>query len=291
VTAVRAACLQMALKPSPKEAWAHAGAMASHAATAGAQLALLPEYWFLPRGDGPPRDPEGLSAGAREAVQDISRDLGLAIAGNALARHEGHLHNTLFVFDRGALVGQQDKLHPMPTEERWGVLPAHDLVPFAWQGARVGGVVCADVLHPEGVRILALRGAEVLLVPVMSWLKPNDRGKDARKAMFVARAYDNACFVLKAGSVSGPGPGRLVGRSLVAAPWGMLAEARDELGEEVVLADLDLDQLREERRRSLSLPRRRPEAYGALADPALQVARGAPEGQEPGFDIGGPSAS
>lgn len=281
---LRAACLQMRLAPTREQAWERAAALAGEARDRGAELALLPEYWFLPSGTKPVPDPEPFSAGAAEALQRIARDLGMALAGNVLVREQGHLHNTLLVFDRGQLVGQQHKLHPMPVEETWGVTAAHDLQPFAWRDTRLGGVVCADVLHPEGVRILALRGAELLLVPVMSWLKANDHGKEARKAMFVARAYDNACFVLKTGSVSDPGPVRLVGRSLVAAPWGMVAEAKDELGEEVLVADLDLDRLREERKRSLSLPRRRPAAYAALADPALGAVE--PERREPGFDIG-----
>jgi omega-amidase len=283
-TVVRAACLQVRLAEGHRDAWEAAARLAGEAKDRGAELALLPEYWFFPRAQRPPADPEGQSEGASDALSRISRELGIALAGNVLRREGGHLHNTLLVFDGGRLVGQQDKLHPMPTEETWGVAPAHQLGVFGWRGARIGGVVCADVLHPEGVRILALRGAEVLLVPVMSWLKPNDHGREARKAMFIARAYDNACYLLKAGSVGQPGPNQLVGRSYIAAPWGMLGEAKDEQGEEVLIADLDLGKLREERKRSLSLPRRRPEAYGPLTDPALKPT---PMGDATGFDVGG----
>lgn len=281
---LRAACLQMRLAESPELAVEHAAAMAREAAARGAELALLPEYWFLPAGEGPVYGADPRFLGMRDALQGISRGAGLALAGNALERRGGSLWNALCVFDRGRLVGEQRKLHPMPTEERWGVAAARELEPLPWGPTRLGGLVCADVLHPEAARILALRGAEVLLNPVMSYLKPHDPTKEARRAMFIARAYDNACFVLKAGSV-GPSAGRpLVGRSLVAAPWGIVAEAKDELAEDLVVADLDLVRLREERRRSLSLPRRHPEAYGPLADPALQARPGEAKPEE-GFDI------
>jgi predicted amidohydrolase len=178
---------------------------------------------------------------------------------------DGALRNRLLVHDRGALLGWQDKVHPMPTEERWGVQASERIAPVAWE-PRLGGLVCADVLHPEQARLLSVQGAEVLLNPVMSFLKPHDDTREARRAMFLARAYDNACFVLKAGGIARYGPAQLAGRSLVAAPWGMLAEAAREDEEQVLLADLDLDRLREERKRSLSLDRRNPRAYAGLTD-------------------------
>ena len=272
---LRAACLQLRLAPTLSQAETRALDLAREARERGAELALLPEYWFVPAGAQPlealPRELDG----ARDAVQRVSAATGLCLAGNAPERADGALWNTLFVFDAGRLVGQQRKLHPMPREELWGIAAARDLAVFEGRGARLGGLVCADVLHPEAARILALHGAEVVLNPVMSWLKPNDKTKDARRAMFVARAYDNACFVLKAGSVGATGgPNPLVGRSLITAPWGVVAEAKDELGEEVLVADLDLARVREERRRSLSLGRRHPEAYGPLVEPRTAPASG-----------------
>jgi predicted amidohydrolase len=214
-------------------------------------------------------------------LQDISRQAGLALAGNVVEPHQGGFLNKLLVFDGGTLVAEQAKLHPMPTEERWGIRPWPELVVAPWRDLRLGALVCADVLHPEAARILALRGAEVVLVPVMSYQKPRDETREARRAMFLARAYDNACFVLKAGSVARLAGGQLVGRSLIAAPWGMLAESKDELAEEVLVADLDLDRVREERKRSLSLGRRQPEAYG----PLVARTQGVAEPHEAGFDI------
>lgn len=268
---LRAALLQMHLAPTLPEAEAKALALAREAARQGATLALLPEYWFMPTSEGRPKGTDPRFLALREALQRMSREAGLALAGNAPEQAEGKVWNTLFVFDRGALVLAQRKIHPMPTEEQWGIAAWPSLAVQRWNGAALGGLVCADVLHPEAARILALQGAEVVLNPVMSWKKANDATKEARKAMFVARAYDNACFVLKAGSVGSTVPGsQLVGRSLATAPWGVIAEAKDEMGEEIVLADLDLERLREERKRSLSLGRRHPEAYGALTEPTTE---------------------
>jgi omega-amidase len=281
---LRVACLQMALAPTVPAALAKAGALARQAADQGARLALLPEYWYMPTGEARrPNGAEARFAPLREALQGLSRDLGIALAGNVPEHADGQMWNTLFAFDGGVQVGAQRKVHPMPTEEGWGVAAASSLSAWPWSPARLGGLVCADVLHPEAARILALQGAEVVLNPVMSWRKPNDGTREARKAMFIARAYDNACFVLKAGSVGSTVPGsQLVGRSLVAAPWGLVAECKDEGAEEVLLADLDLARLREERKRSLSLGRRQPQAYGALTQPGPPPAPTAGKGD---FDV------
>lgn len=272
MTVLRAACLQMRLAPTLEQAREHATAMARDARARGGELALLPEYWFLPPTDKAIEGVPERFAGVRDLLPGMAREAGLTLAANALVREDGKLWNTMFVHDdQGQERGAQRKLHPMPTEVRWGVQAGDGLEVVPWGPTRLGGLVCADVLHPEAARILALRGAEVLLNPVMSYWKPNDATKEARRAMFVARAYDNACFVLKAGSIGDAGRAKLVGRSIITAPWGVLAEAKDELGEEVVLADLDLVRVREERRRSLSFPYRRPEAYAALLEPVAHA--------------------
>jgi predicted amidohydrolase len=238
--------------------------MLRDAAAQGASLALLPEYWFLPTGAERTSGADPRFEGLDAWLANASQQAGLAVAGNAPVRDARGLWNALLVHERGRLVARQDKVHPMPTEDRWGVRAAEAFAAAPWGSTKLGMLVCADVLHPEAARILALQGAEVLLNPVMSFRKPHDDTREARRAMFLARAYDNACFVLKAGGVADAGPVHLAGRSLIAAPWGMLAEAKDELAEELLVTDLDLERLREERKRSLSLDRRHPKAYGAL---------------------------
>jgi predicted amidohydrolase len=273
----------MRLAPTLEQAREHALAMARDARAQGAELALLPEYWFLPPTDKPLPDVPERFAGVRDLLPGMAREAGLTLAANALVREEGKRWNTMFVLDpEGRVLGGQRKLHPMPTEVKWGIADGEELGVLPWHETRLGGLVCADVLHPEAARILALRGAEILLNPVMSYWKPNDTTKEARRAMFIARAYDNACFVLKTGSIAEAGRAKLVGRSIVTAPWGVVAEAKDEMGEEVVLADLDLARLREERRKSLSFPYRRPQAYAGLLE---KVERAEPAAERPSLGL------
>lgn len=237
------------------------------AAARGAEIALLPEYWFLP-----PREdaaPEVRGAALREAgllafLAEQSRVTGMVVAGNTLATSGEGLLNVLRVADAGRIAWSQPKLHPMPGEAAWGVAGGPKLVVHPLRGAVGGGLVCADVLYPEAARLLALQGAEIVLNPVLSRLRAHDPTKAAREAVFVSRAWDGACFVLKA---SGYLAGKIAGRSLVAAPWGLLARYRDEAAEEVLVADLDLDALRAFRKTQRGLEGRRPETYGGLTGP------------------------
>ena len=125
-------------------------------------------------------------------------------------------------------------------------------------GLKLGMSVCFDLRFPELYRILALRGAELISVPAAFTL-PTTR--DHWEVLVRARAIENQCFVIAPNQIGDhPGGLRSGGRSLIVDPWGLvLAGAAD--AETAIVADLDLDNLHQIRRRLPSLARRRPEAY------------------------------
>lgn len=273
MSALRVCAVQMAHGSTLDDNLRHARDLLARAAEGGAALALLPEYWFAQARGLPtelaPRAPE-----LRAFLADASRDLGLAVAANLLeASPEGVVRNLGVAYEKGRPALEQAKVHPMPREAAAGVAPGERLAAAPVAGTVAGMLVCADILYPEAAAVLALQRAEVLLNPVMSPWREADPTKDARDALFVARAYDAAAFVVKAGgfrrpadatpSPGGPPPG-VAGRSLVAAPWGLLARYRDDFEEELLFADLDLDALRAFRKHKEGFPARRPEAYRDL---------------------------
>jgi predicted amidohydrolase len=199
---------------------------------------------------------EGAAAAVREFLGAASRRA--AVAGNVVERQEGVLGNVGVVYEAGRPVLEQVKLHPMPREVDSGIVGGVDLAVADVAGRSTGVLVCADVLYPEVAQNLALRGAQVLLNPVLSALRRPDPDRQARKALYIARAYDAGAFVIKA---SGFLADHIAGRSLIAAPWGMLAEASDEQGECLVLADLDFAALAAFRAAQGRFPPRRPDLY------------------------------
>jgi predicted amidohydrolase len=125
-------------------------------------------------------------------------------------------------------------------------------------GVEVGMTVCYDLRFPELFRILAVRGARVLVVPSAFTLATT---RDHWETLLRARAIENQAFVVAANQIGEHAPGlRSGGRSMIVDPWGLvLAAAPDR--EMVITADLDLEQQDEIRRRLPSLANRRPSAY------------------------------
>lgn len=262
---MRVAAIQMEHGASLDANLAGAERLCREAATGGAELVLLPEYWFAPMPrDEPPAGPAEAAPFAekiRAASASWSRELDIVVAANVIEpRPEGYA-NVGAVYAGGRLALEQDKVHPMPREAAAGVAGGMALRASDIGGHRIGMLVCADILYPEASRVLALQHADILLNPVMSPWRAEDDGREARTAMYVARAYDAGAFVLKS---AGFLEGRIAGRSLVTAPWGVLAKADDEFREGIVAAQLDFARLHKFREKQAQFPARRPEAYHGL---------------------------
>lgn len=262
---LRVACVQSRHGSSFEATLEGARRLVNEAGSRGAKLVLFPEYFFLPDPVGePPGPPTERAPEVRAFLADCSRELGIAVAGNVIERRPGGIENVGVAYERGKLAGEQVKIHPMPREMAWDYRGGSRLAPFGLGGIAVGLVVCADILYPEVARILSLRGSEILLNPVMSPFEDVDPTKDARTALYVARAYDSGAFVLKSGGFA-PVSRHIVGRSLITAPWGVLARADHEWKEAVIVADLDFDALRAFRANHRGILGRENRAYADLS--------------------------
>ncbi|HWG92421.1 MAG TPA: carbon-nitrogen hydrolase family protein [Candidatus Thermoplasmatota archaeon] len=261
-TTLPAAVVQMRHRARVEDNLAAAEAHVAAARAAGARLVLLPEYFFAPEGLRPGPELVEAAAGVRDWLREASTRHGVALVGTTLEREGDLLRNVGYAFEEGRLAVRQVKVHPTPGEAKAGIAPGARFEPFTVCGVRAGLLVCADILYPEAARVLSLQGAELLLNPVMSPYRDVDLTQAARSALFIARAYDSAAFVLKAGGFTAARTA--VGRSLVAAPWGLLATYRSEWEEELLTATLNFGPLREFRGTHLAFQGRVPEAYRDL---------------------------
>ncbi len=191
-----------------------------------------------------------------ELFKRLSRDHGLyIIAGSHPVASDGKLHNVAHLFAPSGNVYTQDKLHVTPGERRfWGIHPGRSLKLFDTPLGRIAIQVCYDIEFPELARLLTLRGAEVIFVPFAT-----DERKSYHRVRYCAqaRAVENMIYVVLAGCVGNLPQVRsfLVnyGQAAVLTPCdiafpkdGVAAEA-DPNCETVVIAELDLGSLAEQR--------------------------------------------
>lgn len=212
----------------------------------------------------------------------LAKELRVTIVGSIFERRApGLYHNTAVVLDTaGQLVGRYRKMH-IPDDpgyyEKFYFTPGDQgFTPLAADAQKLGVLVCWDQWYPEAARLMAMRGADVLLYPTAIGWDPRDeiaereRQRDAWRTIQRAHAIANGLPVIvcnRTGTEPDPsgGPGiRFWGSSFIAGPQGeILAEAPiDEPA--VLVADVDLGRSEDVRRIWPFFRDRRIDAYDDL---------------------------
>jgi predicted amidohydrolase len=238
----------------------------------GAQLVLLPEKWnLLGTAEQLRAGAERLDGPAISWARGVARELEIDLVAGSICELEddrsGRLANTsIHVSADGAIAATYRKIHMFDVtvdgveyNESEHEQPGQDIVVSASAGGvELGLTICYDVRFPELYRILALRGARVMLVPAAFTLATT---REHWQVLLRARAIENQAFVLAANQIGSHPPGlRSGGRSLIVDPWGVvIAQAGDAVT--YITADLDLARLEQVREELPSLANRRPRAY------------------------------
>ena len=248
-----------------------AARLVAAAAADGATLVVLPEKWnLLGPADELGRGAEELQTGQSiDAARSWARELEITLVAGSIAERvdaEKRLFNTSCVIDSdGEIAAVYRKIHMFDVEvggvsyrESEHEQPGEEIVETTIAGVELGLTICYDVRFPELYRILAVRGATVIVVPAAF---TTTTGRDHWEVLLRARAIENQAFMI-APNQSGKAPPHYdsYGHSMIIGPWGeVLAVAGD--GEGFVCADLDLDRQEEIRSSLPSLANRRPQAY------------------------------
>jgi N-carbamoylputrescine amidase len=255
------------------------------AATLGADVALFPEMWNIGYGF----EGDDLTRWRALAVRrdgpfvarfgELAAELDVAVAVTYLEEWPGAPRNAVTLFDRGGLeVLTYAKVHTCAFDRPEVALTPGDAFPVAELltnagPLRVGAMICYDREFPETARILALNGAELILVPNACPMEDNRTGQ------LRARAFENMVAVALTNYPASHED--CDGRSVAFHPCVYDADggSRDTLvvraggDEEIVVARFDLDELRAWRRSEVHGGAfRRPRLYERLVeDGALEV--------------------
>jgi len=281
--------VQMRMGAHAEENFASAVRHIEEAARLGANVVCLPELfraqYFCQREDIRLFDlAEPIPGPSTTKLAEVARRLRVAIVASLFERRApGLYHNTAVTLNAdGAIVSVYRKMH-IPDDplyyEKFYFAPG-DLGFQAVDTAfgRIGTLVCWDQWYPEGARLTALQGAEVLFYPTAIGWHPAEKDEfgpaqyDAWQTIQRAHAIANGVYVagvnrvgVEHGDVEGnraAGPGlEFWGGSFLADPFGRIIAKASHDKEEILLGEIDLAHIEDTRRNWPFLRDRRIDAY------------------------------
>jgi N-carbamoylputrescine amidase len=284
--------VQMRMGPDPEANFAVAVERIDEAARLGANIVCLPELfqaqYFCQREDIRLFDlAEAVPGPSTAKLAEVARKARVAIVASLFERRAAGLyHNTAVTLNaNGELASVYRKMH-IPDDplyyEKFYFTPGD----LGFQAAdtafgRIGTLVCWDQWYPEGARLTALQGAEVLFYPTAIGWHPAEK-QEFGKAQYEAwqtiqrsHAIANGVYVagvnrvgIEHGDVRGnraPGPGlEFWGGSFLADPFGRIVAKAAHDTEEILIGEIDPGLIEDTRRNWPFLRDRRIDAYAPL---------------------------
>jgi N-carbamoylputrescine amidase len=284
--------VQMSATPDPDENLVRAMDFVREAASRGARVVCLPELfqtqYFCQREDAALFDlAEPIPGPSTEKLSSLAKQLGIVLIASLFERRTaGVYHNTAVVFDAdGAQLGLYRKMHipddPLYYEKYYFTPGDLGFKAFDTSAGRLGTLVCWDQWYPEGARLTALQGANVLFYPTAIGWHPAEKAEfgvaqhDAWRTIQRAHAIANGVYVgvvnrvgIETGDIRGnKASGRGLefwGGSFLCDPFGrVIAEASHDK-EEILIGEVDLKAMEDTRRNWPFLRDRRIDSYAAI---------------------------
>jgi N-carbamoylputrescine amidase len=284
---------QFACVQSPKENLARQLELIEAAAESGAQIVctqeLFTSLYFCQGEDHRFFDyAEPIPGPSTRALQRLAKKHKLVIIGSLFERRSAGLyHNTAVIIDAdGTLLGIYRKMH-IPDDphyyEKFYFTPG-DTGFRAWKTAygTIGVLICWDQWFPEGARLTAMQGAQILFYPTAIGWHPAEKKEygvaqhDSWETAQRAHAIANGCYVCAPNRIglehvldpdgkpySNPGI-EFWGQSFVAQPNGQIAARASSNKEQVLVVPCDLAKVEFSRTHWPFLRDRRIDAYSDL---------------------------
>ena len=290
----RVGLIQMCTSSDPEANFERGLEHVRAAAAKGAEIVCLPELfqtqYFCQREDTALFDlAESIPGPATERLSEVAKKLKIVLIASLFEkRAAGLYHNTAALFDAdGTLRGLYRKMHipddPLYYEKYYFTPGDLGFRAFDTNVGRVGTLVCWDQWYPEGARLTALQGANILFYPTAIGWHP------AEKAEFGEAQYDAWCTIQRSHAIangvyvaavnrvgfetgdirgnSAPGKGlEFWGGSFLSDPFGRIIAQASHDKEEILIGEVDLALLEDTRRNWPFLRDRRIDSYAPITN-------------------------
>ncbi|CAD7034518.1 carbon-nitrogen hydrolase family protein [Pseudorhizobium endolithicum] len=252
----KAAAIQMCSGIDPEKNAADMARLVREAASQGAVYVQTPEMTGAVQKDRP-----GLMAVLRDeasdrivsTAQELARELAIHVhvGSTAIALPDGKIANRGFLFaPGGGRICTYDKIHMFDVDldngESWResavYRPGGEARVAELPFAKLGFAICYDVRFPSLFRTEAVAGAEVLTVPAAF---TRQTGEAHWEVLLRARAIENGAFLIAAAQAGVHEDGReTFGHSMIIDPWGKVLASAGGSGEAIVVAEIDVEQVK-----------------------------------------------
>jgi deaminated glutathione amidase len=249
----KAAAVQMCSGVDPEKNAEAMARLVREAARRGAIYVQTPEMTGAVQ-----KDRAGLAAVLRDEETDLivkkaselAKELGihLHVGSTAIKLADGKIANRAFLFGPdGKKITSYDKIHMFDVDldngESWResavYRPGERAVVADLPFAKLGFGVCYDVRFPHLFRAEAMAGAEILTTPAAF---TKQTGEAHWEILLRARAIEKGAYVISAAQAGVHEDGReTFGHSMIVGPWGKVLASAAGTGEDVIVAEIDLE--------------------------------------------------
>jgi N-carbamoylputrescine amidase len=284
--------VQMSCGPDPEQNLKHAIEMVRDAAAQGARVICLPELfltqYFCQREDAALFDlAEPVPGATTKAIGEVARATGTTVIASIFERRAaGVYHNSAALLGTdGTLAGLYRKMHipddPLYYEKFYFTPGDLGFKAFDTPVGKIGTLVCWDQWYPEGARLTAMQGAQVLFYPTAIGWHPAEKQQfgeaqhDAWRTIQRAHAIANGVYVavvnrvghetgnIRGDEVKGPGL-EFWGQSFFCDPFGTVVAEAPHDREAILIGEVDVRKMEDVRRNWPFLRDRRIDAYGGI---------------------------
>jgi len=222
----------------------------AEAARQGAKLVVLPEMFCCPYlNKAFVENAEPAGGTVWRFLSEAAKSNEIMLVGGTMPEQseDGRLFNTCFVFnEKGEQIARHRKLHLYDVDIKDGLKfkesdtfsAGEDITVIDTVWGKLGVMVCFDVRFPELARLMALRGAEAMIIPAVFNMVT---GPVYWELLMQARAIDNFTYVLACAPARDESKKFVsYANSIVVSPWGKTV-ARLDTAPGILYHELDLD--------------------------------------------------
>ena len=235
----------------------------------GAQIVILPEIFNAPYDTKKFREySEEKNGKTWTFLSTMAKNNKIYLIGGSIPERENDkIYNTSFIFDSdGNQIARHRKMHLFDIDIKGGqsfkesesLTPGNSICVFNTSFCSIGVCICFDMRFPELSRLMALKGAQIIIVPAAFNMTT---GPPHWESMFKQRAIDNQCFTI------GVAPARdekasyiSYANSIIVNPWGKIIYRANEK-ECYDVIDIDLSEINSIRQQLPLLSARRDDIY------------------------------